>query len=296
VGEISQPVKTEFGYHIIQLQEVRGGAQRSFDESRAELAGEIRSKGSQDRFFALTEKMDDAALENPGSLDAAAKVTGLPIRHVDQFTRAGGEPFGTSRAVIDAAFSNAVVAEGENSPLIQVADGRAVILRVAEHRPARLRPIDEVRADVEKAVKAEKASQLAAARGSKIIEQARGGGDLATAAGEFGLKLVSGEPLARNSQEVPPEVLASIFSAAHPETGKPVFGGIGLPGGGYAVYRIDEVMPGKPEDIQREQRDARKNLLSRQAGVGEVTALAVDLRKKAKVVIAPTLFEQQDNQ
>lgn len=296
VGEISQPVKTDFGYHIIQLEELREGTRRSFEEVREELAEEFRAKGSEDRFFELTEKMDDAALENPGSLDAVAQAAGLPVRRIEQFTRAGGEPLGAVRAVIDAAFSAPVLEDGENSPLIEVGEGRAVILRVVEHRPARLRPLEEVRTELQAAVRAEKAAALAAERGAKIIEAARAGGDLAKLAAEAGAVLQAPpEPLARNSPAAPQEIVTAIFRAPRPAEGRPVVEGVALPSGDYAVLRVEAVIPGSPEDIPREQRDARKGILARQTGVAEVTSLAVDLRRDAEVVEASGLFEQQES-
>lgn len=307
-GEITQPVKTEFGYHIIQLEEVRPGVRRSFDEVRSELAEEARHKGSQDRFFELTEKMDDAALQNPGSLEAVAKASGLPIRHVAEFTRsAGGEPFGANRAVIDAAFSGRVLEAGENSALVEVGDGSAVILRVTEHRPAKLRPLEEVRAQAEAEARAEKAASLAAERGQKLVQEARAGGDFRTLAAAAGATLVAPpEPLQRNSPTVPAEVLAAIFRVPRPAMEPAAAGktsaaasgsydGLELQDGSYAVLRVDAVMPGRPDEIPREQRDARKAALARQTGIGEVTGVAVDLRKAAKVVVAPGLFDQQDN-
>ncbi len=295
LGETSQPVKTQFGYHIIQLEEVRPGAERPFEEVRGELAAEARSKGSQDRFFALTDKMDDAALENPGSLDAVAAATGLPVRHIDVFTRAGGEPLGANPAVIDAAFSAAVTEEGENSPVIKAGEDRAVVLRVTEHRPVRLRPLEEVRGDVEKAVKDEKTAALAAQRGATLIERARAGSDFAILAVEAGASVVrTDQMLGRTSQDAPAEVLTAIFRAPRPADGKPSYEGVALPAGGFSVFRVDEIVPGNPEDIPREQSDARKTLLARQAGISEVTTLAIDLRKDAKVVVAPNLFDQQD--
>jgi peptidyl-prolyl cis-trans isomerase D len=295
VGDIPDPVKTEFGYHVIQLQELRPGTQRTFEEVREELAGEARTKGASDRFFALTEKMDDAALENPSSLEAVAAATGLPVRHIDQFTRNGGGPFGANRAMIDAAFSAAVLEGGENSPLVEVGEDRAVVLRVAEHRPARLRPIEEVRAEVEKGVRAEKAAALANEQGGQILALVRGGADLGKLATEAGATLQTPALLARNSAEVPPDLLEVIFRAPRPDAGKPVLGGTVLAGGGYAVFRLDEVIPAKPEDVPRELRDTRKSLLARQVGIAETTALALDLRREAEVVIAPTLFEQPDS-
>jgi peptidyl-prolyl cis-trans isomerase D len=294
LGEISDPVKTEFGYHIIQLAEMRPGAERSFEEARTELADEIRGSSAQDAFFALTEKMDDAALESPGTLEAVSAASGLPVRHVDRFTRAGGEPFGANRAIIDAVFSEGVLEDGENSALIEVGDGRVVVLRVTEHRPVKLRPLAEVRAEVESAVRRERAAKLIAERGGQIVEKLRAGGDFAALLAEQRATARGPVTLARNSEEVPTNLLAAIFRAPRPEGGRSVFDGLALPDGSFGVFRLEQVTPARPEDIPREQRDTRKSVLARQAGVAEVTALAVDLRKEAKVIVAPDLFEQQD--
>lgn len=294
-GDMSEPVKTEFGYHIIQLLEVRPGAERSFAEVRGELEQELKASAGHDRFFALTEKMDDAALENPGSLDAVASVTGLPIRHLDRFTRAGGEPFGANRAVIDAVFSPAVLEGGENSPIVELDENRVAVLRVTEHRPVKLRPLDEVHAEAEAAVRAERAHQLVTEQGQALLAAARSGSDFAVLVAERNAKLQGPQALSRRTPDLPPELLSGIFRAPNPRGGQPVFGGLSLADGSFAVFRVDAVTPGKPEDIPQEQRDARKNILARQAGVADITALAVDLRNDAKVVVAPGLFEQSEN-
>jgi peptidyl-prolyl cis-trans isomerase D len=295
-GAITQPVKTEFGYHVIQLVAVRPGTQKPFDEVRAELLEEARGRDLQDRFHALTEKMDDAALENPGSLDAVAQATGLPVMRIEQFTRGGADPFGANPAVIAAAFASAVIEDGENSPLIEVGDGHAVVLRVTEHRPARLRSLEEVRAEVEIAARAEKAAQMTAERGGQLLDRLRAGADMATVSREAGVAMMTPGPIGRSATTVPPELLGAVFRAVKPADDKPSVGGLALSNGAYAVYRLEAILPGRPDEIAREQRDARKSLLARQTGAADATALAVDLRKQASVVVAPDLFaaEQQD--
>jgi peptidyl-prolyl cis-trans isomerase D len=295
VGDISPPVKTEFGYHVVQLQEIRPGTQRSFDEVQSELAGEARSKGAQEAFFALTEKMDDAALENPNSLDAVAAATGRAVQRIDMFTRDGGGPFGGNRSVIDAVFSATVLEDGENSPLIQVGENRAIVLRVVEHRPARLRSLEEVRPDVENAVRTEKAATLAAERGGEILAGARDGAVLSVLVEGAGAKLQGPEVLTRTSQEIPGDLLLAIFRASRPVAGKAELGGVALSSGGYGLFRLEEIIPANPEDIPREQRDARKDLLARQVGASETTALAVDLRNSAEVIVGKGLFEEADS-
>lgn len=295
IHDLSEPVRTEFGFHLIELLEIRPGATKSFAEVQGELADELRRRKQQEAFLALTEKLDDAALDSPGSLDPVAGATGLPVRHIEHFTRAGGGPFSGRRPVIDAAFSAQVLEDKENSAVIEIEDGVAVVLRVAEHRPARLRALDEVRAEVERTVREQRAAQLTADRGRAIIDAARGGADLvALLAGDKVTLTSPAVPLARNSGEVPAELLAAIFRAPRPAQDKVIVDGLVLADGRFGIFRLDEVIPGKPEDLSQEQRDARKNILARQAGIAEVAALVMALRDKARVVVAPGLFEQAD--
>ena len=161
------------------------------------------------------------------------------MRRIELFTRAGGEPLGEVRAVIDAAFSAAVLEDGENSPLIDAGEGRAVILRVVEHRPARLRPLDEVRAEVETAVRIEEAREPRRRAWRSDPRWRAGRRQLCGAGGGSGRSRgLDGHVMGRTSSEAPPEVLAAIFRAPRPAAGKPVFDGLGLPSGGYAVFGV----------------------------------------------------------
>ena len=216
IDEISEPVRTEFGYHVIQLEETRGGASRAFEEVRDQLVKEAGTRDAQDRYAGLTEKMDDAALQNPSSLDAVAKATGLPVKHLDAFTRGGGGPFGANRSVIDAVFAAAVLEEGENSPLIELGEGHTAVFRVAEHRRAKLRPFEDARSQAETELRREKASELAAARGQEILKRATGGGDLGAIAREFDVALATPQPVGRGATDLPAELLAVIFGRRSP--------------------------------------------------------------------------------
>lgn len=295
IHDLSEPVRTEFGFHLIELLEIRPGASKSFAEVKGELADELRRRKQQEAFLALTEKMDDAALDSPGSLEPVAAAAGLTVQHIEHFTRAGGGPFSGRRPIIDAAFSAQVLEDKENSAVIEIDEGVAVVLRVAEHRPARLRAFEEVRAEVERTVRAQRAAQLVADRGRAIIDAVRGGADLAALLAEDQVTLTSpAAPLARNSADAPAELLAAIFRAPRPAQGKVTVDGLALADGRFGIFRLDEVIPGKPEELSQEQRDARKNILARQAGIAEVAALVMALRDQARVVVAPGLFEQTD--
>jgi hypothetical protein len=95
---------------------------------------------------------------------------------------------------------------------------------------------------------------------------------------------------------VPPELLAAIFRAPQPGDGKPSVQGLALESGAYAVFQVNAVVPGEPEQVPREQRDQRKQILAQRMSVAETEALAGQLRETAKVVVAPDLLKAPDTE
>ncbi|MBT8443738.1 MAG: peptidyl-prolyl cis-trans isomerase, partial [Gammaproteobacteria bacterium] len=293
-GQVSDPVRTEFGIHLIRLDDLRAGERKTFDDVRAELFDELRMQQATDNFYELAEQVDDLALENPGNLSAVASETGLPLRTIETFTRSGGAPLGYSPELVDAAFSVALLEDGENSPLIELADERAVVISVAEYRPSVLMQFAEVREFVEQTLRNQNGSELAQNRGEEMLAQLEAGATFADVAAELAIAAPEPAVLTRASPEVPSEILAQIYRVPHPAPGTQSYHGFGLRDGGYAIVRLDAVTPGKPEDIPQQQRDQRKQMLAQQEGGAAAAALIADLRAAAKVRIAPDLFDQPE--
>ncbi len=292
-GETSQPVKTEFGYHIIHLDAVRAGAERSFDAVRAELSDELSKKKAADEFYALAEHLDDLALENPTSLDPVAKATGLAIHRMAGFSRTNTGSFGDHASFTNAVFSPGVLEGSENTPLIELDETHAVVARVGQYRPAAPKPLADVREEIVTRLRAEHASADARARGVAIVKKVKAGETLVAAVDAAGLKLIEAGPLTRRSPTVPADLLMAVFRAPAPDKA-PVIDGTALGDGGYAIFELRAVLPGTPEDIPQDQRDQRKQALAQRAALAEVGALAADLRDTAKVVVAPDLFKADD--
>ena len=286
---VSAPVKTEFGYHLIQLQEVRPGSEQPFEEVRAEILDQLQKQAAENSFFEQAELLDDLALENPGGLRVVAEQAGLPLQRAESITRSGGEPFGFNAALIEAAFSPAVLEDGENSALIEVEDARALVLRVVEHRLPEARPLDEVRATIAGELRLQEASRLALAQGQQLLERVQGGEDLGLVAIEYGLDVQQTELIPRNADSLPAEITAAVFRAPASDTGG-VYDGIETADGGYAVFRLDRVEPGRPEAVPREQRDQAKQQLALQLGNADFGSLVVDLRGAASVQVAADTF------
>jgi peptidyl-prolyl cis-trans isomerase D len=294
-GETSQPVKTEFGYHIIRLDEVRAGAEQPLDQVRGQLSDELRQRRAQDEFYALAERVDDLSLENPTSLEPVARDTGLTVRRYEGFTRAGGGPLGNSPDLVRAVFSPGVLDGTENAPLIELDETRAVVARVAEYKAPAPLPLEQVKAQIIERVRALRASTEAAARGERIVKRVEEGADFGAAVAAEGLKAIEAGPLTRRSVAASPELLADLFRAPKP-AGRPVVRGAALPDGAYAVFQIRTVEAGDPERIPLEQRDGQRRALAQRTAANETEALASNLREAADVVVAPDLFKAEEEE
>lgn len=293
-GQTSAPVKTEFGYHIIRLEAVKASAGQSFDEVRNQLAESLREQKAQDAFYALAERLDDLALESPGSLEPAAKELGLQIRRYSGYTRAGGGPFGDNADLGSAVFSDAVLEGGENTPLIELDSGRVVVARVAQHKLPAARPLAEVRDQIAERLRMQGAASEARKQGEAILKRQQAGEDLATVAASMGLSLLKTGPVFRRSPVLPPDLLAAVFRTPAPAGDKPVVRGVALADGGYAVFRLNSVIPGQPDQIPQEQRDAQQRILGQRTAQAELAAFAAELRGTAKVVVAKDLFKAEE--
>ncbi len=132
-GAISEPVRTEFGFHIIQLTGIRPKQGKSFDEARDEVKVAHLKDQAERLFYEYAEKMNDQAYEDPDSLEPAAAVLNLEVSESGWFTRDGGEGIASSLKVASAAFSDDVLSGGHNSEVIELGAEHMVVLRILEH-------------------------------------------------------------------------------------------------------------------------------------------------------------------
>jgi peptidyl-prolyl cis-trans isomerase D len=292
-GEISAPVQSEFGWHVIRLDEVRAGSVQSFDEVRAELEPEYRRAESERRYNDMQEQLDTEAFEASGDLQRVAEALALEVRSVPGFTRTSGGPLGDSPALVEAVFDPEVIG-GEQLRTVELAPGRVVAVKVTAHQPPSERPLAEVREEVIADLRLTLARQQAQARAGELVAELNGGADWATVARPWSASTDDGAGLMprqylRSATEVPAEVLAAAFRAPRPQAA-PVSGVALLASGDTAVWTVTAVRSGTleqaPAMAQAEAtRDAREYSSFQDASV-----YISQLRANAKVKVNPTLF------
>ena len=175
VGDVSDVVETEFGFHIIKLTELREAQIKSFDEVADEIRDTLLYDAAMEKYFELQNTMAEIAFEVPDTLEDVASAVDLPVQESALFSRSTAPVELSSPAVLDVAFSSQLVDEGLNSDIIELDDENIVVVRVTEHLPQRTQSLDEVREGIEASVKADKAKEAAQAWAFDIAQQVRAG-------------------------------------------------------------------------------------------------------------------------
>ncbi|HSN71618.1 MAG TPA: peptidylprolyl isomerase, partial [Steroidobacteraceae bacterium] len=290
-GEIAGPVKTQFGYHVIRLEEVDSGHLRSFDEVRAELEEEYRRDQATNLFYERAELLGDEAFTNLESLEPAAAALGLPVETVT-LTRQGGEGIGSAPDFIEAAFSADGLERGLNSPLLTLSDERVAVLRATGHELPEQQPLADVRDQIVEQLRATKARERAAEKGEQTVAALQAGGDWQEVLAEYGLEPAGPRFIRRGAAEVPPAVAATAFAAPKPAPGSlRSYLGTELASGDYAVVLVSDVREGGSGPDAAAERIQLARQAARDAGFAEFAAYVSELERTADVKRSATVFE-----
>jgi peptidyl-prolyl cis-trans isomerase D len=293
VGEIRGPVKSDFGYHVLKLDEVEAGHVKTFEEAHAEVEADFRKDRAQNIFYDESQKLADQAFSALTELDTVGKSLNLPVKTVTGFTREGGGEFGGEPSVIEAAFSDDVLERRQNSPLVTIGEDKALVLRVTDHKAAEPRPFETVSAQIREQLKTQRMREAAAAQGAFAMARLQKGEPWASVATALKLTAVGKRFMTRQDTVAPPAIVRSAFLAPNNEISeaKPYFGGVTTDDGNYAVYAITQVRNADPSKEVATEKSARKRRAEAQSGQGEFSAYVDEAERTTKIVKNDKLFE-----
>jgi peptidyl-prolyl cis-trans isomerase D len=293
VGEIRGPVKSDFGYHVLKLEEVEAGHTKTFEEARAEVEADYRKDRAQNIFYDESQKLADQAFSALTELDSVAKALNLQVKTVTGFTREGGGEFGEEPSVIEAAFSDDVLERRQNSPLVTIGEDRALVLRVTDHKAAEPRPLESVSAQIREQLKTQRMREAAAAQGAFAMARLQKGETWAGVTSALKLTTVGRRFMTRQDGVAPQAIVRSAFNAPNNEISeaKPYFGGVTTDDGNYAVYAIMQVRNADPSKEAANEKAARKRRAETQHGQQEFSAYLDEAERTAKIVKNDKLFE-----
>ena len=240
---ISDPVQTGFGWHVIYLRDIRPAEGMTFTEAREILADEYRVEADEVRFIEQADRLVDIIYEDPTTLSAAAEELGLEIQQAGPFGRLGGEGLAANPGVVGAAFSDLVLAQGSVSDPVDLGENHIVLLRLKEHLPEALMPLEQVRERVVESVRRQRALDAASSTAQELLAALQAGQDMQSLAEARQLELVEAEAATRNSAELDATLRNQVFLMESPAEGGSVTQVVELENG-YAVVQLDRVTDG----------------------------------------------------
>ncbi|MEQ1543671.1 SurA N-terminal domain-containing protein [Methyloglobulus sp.] len=282
--EVSKPVKSSFGYHLIKVTELVPGVVKSFDAVKDEVTKGYQKAKAENAFYEAGEKLTEMSYENPDSLQTVSEALSLSVKKSGLFAKDKGESIASEQKIRDAAFSEEVL-QGNNSAPIELGADRLVVLRLLERKPAAVRELNSVKQDVVTAISNDKASQQAIEKANKIKLRVQAGESIQKVAADLKLAVKESTGLTRTKNSLPEQLNDAIFKAAKPVAGKATMFAVGLSTGEQVVVSLKKVAIGVISDEDKKQMELAKKNLAKAFGQSEFNAMLASLQTKADVSI-----------
>ncbi len=290
-GQVSELVRSDFGFHIIKLTGVRAERARPYDEVKGEIAADLKRQSAAKAYAESAEGFTNMVYEQADSLKPVIEKYKLAPRQSDWIVKNGAAvpPF-TNAKLMAALFSDDALKNKRNTEAVEVASNTLVAARVLEHKPAALQSMESVQSIIEKILVRQEASKLAATDGAEKLARLQKGESV-------NLSWGTARSITRaNAPQLPPDAVGAIFKAPANDGAKtPSYVGTRVPGGAYALYRIGSVKkfaatPGAEPPAARALRQKYAQTIAEQ----ELMAWMDALKTRHEVTINKAAFEAKE--
>jgi len=297
VGELRGPVKTQFGYHIIRLDEIQAGKTKAFESVRSEIEAELKRNMATDKFGEIQEQIQARVEQAGNDLGALAKEFNLQTGEVPKFLRgAGGAPLGTAQPLQDIVFGDSPLQPVRVGGPVLVGEDRLVLVKVTEHNKPQPTPVAEVRDTIVAAIKKQRGSEAALKAAQDGQAKLQAGASFDDVAKQLG---VSSEParfVTRADSTVPVQLRDLVFDSPKP-LDKPIYRAVSVQTGGAAVVAVTRLRTEAPEvdkdkqaqQVQQQAMQAKQD--AARHGEADAMAYVEEVRRTADVRKNPKAFE-----
>jgi peptidyl-prolyl cis-trans isomerase D len=285
--QISELVRSRFGYHIIQVTTIVGGDLQSFDDVKQQLADEFKKREADALFGEKYDQLAELSYADSGTLQTTADAIGVKIQESDWLPRTGAVGKFANAKIIQAAFSDDVLNSGRNSDVLELEDDNYMVVRVVNHEEETTKPLDEVSAEIRSILQKEQTTELTLERADQVLNKLmHEGSSMGDIAADESLKLVQDKTLKRTgSQEIDPLIVSKAFTLSRPVEGKSSYGKAELASGGVAVVGVSSVIDGDPAALTAQERDNERLNMETARGQSSLSGYIKQLRADSSVKI-----------
>ncbi len=274
-------MKTSFGYHIIKLTDLEAAKIKQLDEVKGQIVEAVRKEKASEKFAELQQKLAEVSFEVADNLDEAATAVGGKVQSTGLFAKSAIPPALNYGALTDLLFSAEFVASDANSEVIELGPEHVAVVRLIEHKVAKNKTFDEVKAEVTKAYVQEQATEQAKQQADKLLAEVTGGKNFNEVVTAAGLTVEKSVATPRFGGSLPAEIRSKAFELAKPSKDKPVtFGTVVLPSGDAVLVALSKVT-GQAASVEPPQ--AELDNFADQIGQSHFAVLLKALREKAEI-------------
>ncbi len=284
-GQVTDPVRTPAGWHVIQLRELTPGTERPFEDVRADLEAEFVANERERVFSELSGGLVERIYKDPTALAPAAEAMGLAVSRSQPFGQRQGDGIAALPQVRDAAFSGAQKTERQVSDAIEIGPNHVVILHVVEHQPEAALAFDAVRDRVLSDFNGDRLAKASKAQADAMLKRAQAGETLDALASEVG-RTVAMLPATGRRAQLPPSILDVAFSLAKPEAGKTSVTIAEMAPDRHALVAVTAVTPGDLSTLDDATRVMLLEQFSQARGIVEYQDYIKALRRHYTVTVA----------
>ncbi len=283
IGDVSEPVETDAGFHLIKLLAVEGAEPPTFEEDKDRVARLLKRAEAEEAFVDILVRLEDLAY-NADNLEEIGNELGLEAKTSDLFDRRGGAGIAANRQVVTAAFSEEVLEQGNTSDVLELSDNHVVVIRKKEHVPEKIKPLDEVKDEIIAQLKQDAGKEQIAAKGAELQKQIAEGKSVEELAKAEDFQWQESLDTRRADPKVNRQLLQHVFTLPKPSN-QPEVSGLHLSSGDYVVVSLTEVKPGDFTALASEQQNSLRSRLGDQFGSNDFNAYESLLKDLADIEI-----------
>ena len=281
LNEISSPVVSEFGVHLVKLTQEANNSYPTFEEARSRLERELTSSEVEAIYAERLQGLSNLAFET-GDLRTIEEELILPIQRSDPVPRSGGNGIFSNMSIVDAAYSDEVLIDGNNSDVIELSDSQSLVVRVFEFEEASVQPLMEVDAEIAVIIRTQMEKEAVQEIGSQLLTALEEERPIDELLSQYELTWINETEIQRNSFEVNREIVNEVFGLPSPdEEVKP--SNLTLSNGTFVLIELNQVNEGSIDSIPEEQISGLEDSIKTDFGNNDFQAYMSSLRENSEI-------------
>jgi peptidyl-prolyl cis-trans isomerase D len=282
VDEVSGPVISDFGVHIVMLTEDSENVFQSFEEVADRIERQLKSSEVELIYAQRLGDLSNLAFET-GNLETISEELGLDVLISGTFGRTGGSGIFSNQALIAAAFSEEVLLEGNNSEVVELSPSQAVVLNVLLFNEAAVLPIEEVEPEIAVIIRTQMEREAVQALNDQLLTNIENDESVDQLLADNEIEWLTEEGTSRGAVTVNREILAKVFSMSLADSDTSTYDNLTLTNDTAVIVELNSINAGSIATLPQIDRENMVSGMVADLGNSDFQAYMSNLQENADI-------------